>query len=214
MNGAGQIGRWARVAGVAAVAAVLQAPARADDTVLTFTGTCINARCIGAADGTPPATVTATLTFSDLSWVAADAGGYEAVASDAFDFSYTGPNSYVRLSDQVPLNGERSYFHSTTASLDGLDDFKLIWGEPVGGLSAPGLGVLSGNATGWRWSGYTFLWVGGTPLPTTYDIHDSTADWAWSSAAAAAVPEPASAALLALGLGVVGGAVRRRASRA
>ena len=184
------------------------AQAMAGDTVLTFTGPCDNAACkAGGPDGSAPGTVTATLTLSDLTWEALGTGGYEATVSNAFNFGYNGPGSFVRVGDGDPLNGDESHLFSTTPSVSGIHDFMIVWGEPVQGSGAPGLGFLSGDATGWRWGSYSLLQVDNFLVPLPFDIHRSTQVGQWS---VAVVPEPATFGLFGLGLGLVGWAARRR----
>lgn len=197
--------------GLAMLLAGWQLQASAADTVITFTGTCENAACTAnGANGTVPGSVSATLTLSDLSWQPLATGGYEAAVSNAFNFGYNGPHSFVHVGNGDPLNGDQSYLYSSDASITGIYEFKIVWGQVPEGITAPGLGFLSGNASGWRWGGYTMLPVGPISLPFPYDWHRSSQAWQWS---VSSVPEPATYGLFALGLGLVGAAARLRRSR-
>lgn len=188
-----------------------QFQAVAADTVLTFTGACDNAGCRpGGANGTQPGSVTATLTVSDISWQPLASGGYEAIVSNAFNLGYSGPNSFLHVGNGDPLNGDESHLYSTNATVEGIYDFKIVWGEVPQGVNAPGLGFMSGDATGWRWGGYTFLPVGSISLPFPYDWNRSSQAWQWS---VSAVPEPSTYGLFGLGLGLVGWAALRRRAR-
>lgn len=194
--------------GLALLVAGWQCQAMASDTVLTFTGACDNSACTASgANGTVPGSVSATLTLSDLTWAPLSTGGYEAAVSNAFDFGYTGPNSFVHVGDGDPLNGDHSYLYSATPSVAGIYEFKIVWGEVPQGLDAPGLGFLSGNASGWRWDGYMYLPVGPFMVLSNYDIHRSSQAWQWS---VSSVPEPATFGLFGLGLALIGGAAKRR----
>lgn len=187
----------------------LNGPAKAGDVTLMFTGVCNNAACTGdGEDNTPPSAVSATLTLSDLTWEALGTGGYEASVSDAFDFGYTGPGSFLNVGS-VPLNGEASYFYSATPSIDGIRDFKIVWGESIAG--SPGLGFLSGHSTGWHWGGYTLLPVGDVLIPAPYNIHSSTRAGQW---VVSSVPEPGGFSLLSLCVGTVAWMARRKAKPA
>ena len=198
--------------GAALFAASLSGQVMATNTVLRFTGLCENALCNAAgANGTTQSTVSATLTLSDLTWDLIATGGYEASVSDAFDFGYLGPNSFLNAGT-TQLNGDKSYFYSATPSVDGIYEFNIVWGESIGG--APGQGFLSGNSSGWKWGGYTLLPVGtlGSLLPFPYNIHSSSIPGQWT---ASAVPEPGVLSLVGIGLGTLAWSWRRhRASQA
>jgi PEP-CTERM motif len=191
--------------GLALVAATFSGQATAADTTLTFSGLCITQNCRGiVADGTTPASVTATLTLSDLTWIARAGGGYEASSSNAFNFGYSGPDS-VQPVGTVSVNRSKSYFYSSTPSIGGIYDFDILLGEPVG--PAPALLYLSGNSSGWRWGGFSLFPIGGVLIPFRFDIHRSTILSQWS---VSAVPEPASYGLMGFGVGTLIWLARRR----
>lgn len=180
--------------GAALLAGGLCSAATAQTTVLHFAGTCDNALCTGAgADGTTPATVSASIVLTDLAWVASGAG-FEASFTDASDFAYTGPRSFARAetSDVVP---ESIVFFSNSASVEGIVDFDIRY--------AGGSAYFAGDASGWGLG--TFLSVGGVDMPINFESSTVAGHWT-----AAAVPEPSSLALLSGGLGVLAWRTGRR----
>lgn len=173
------------------LATLAAAPARAEDTVLTFSGACDNSRCRGnGVDGTTPAHATATITLSDLAWEAAG-DGWVATFSDAFDLGYQGAASFL-IPGSTEVDASRTRFFSRSASVDGIVEFDITWG--VGGG-----GYLAGDATGWGLGVYSYVDVGGVPIPLPMNLESSTVAGVWQEAAAV-VPEPASAGLLSAGL--------------
>lgn len=181
----------ARCRGLVVLAAMVCAQAQAADTVLSFVGTCQNSLCSASgADGSTPATVSARITLSDLTWVASGTG-FEASFTDAKDFAYTGPKAFA-LPGTSDVAADRSVFFSTTASVDGLRDFDITY--------AGGSAFFAGDATGWGLGIYVPLVVGDVIVPTPLNVESSTLAGQWR---VSAVPEPAALGLLGAGLGLL-----------
>ena len=141
--------RMSRGRGVVLLAAVLSVPAQAADTVLSFAGTCQNKLCLASgADGSAPATVSARITLSDLTWVASGSG-FEASFTDIKAFAYTGPKAFA-LADSSDVVADRSVFFSRSASVDGIVDFDITY--------AGGSAYFAGDALGWGWGPTSRCW--------------------------------------------------------
>jgi hypothetical protein len=191
----------------ALMSAALSGPAMAEDITWSFVGMCENALCKpGGPDATTPASVTATITFSDLTWEALADGGFQASVSDAFDFGYAGPAANLPVGS-APVNSDLSYAYSSTPSVDGIYKFDILWGEGIGG--APALGYLSGGASGWNFGTYLLLGIPPfIPLPIRLDSNSSPIPGQWN---VSAVPEPGSLGLLGVGFaGTLAWVSRRR----
>lgn len=172
------------------LAAVASGHVWAADTVLQFSGLCDNNTCSSLGpNGTTPAHAVASVTLSDLGWVA-DGGLYYATFSAVKNFSYTGPAKYALAANSSPiLNG--TGFVSTSASVEGITEFNIHY--------ADGAAFFAGDQAGW---GLGFYYQG---LPMMFESSTQAGQWRVS-----AVPEPESYAMLMIGLGLVGWVGRRR----
>ena len=129
------------------VVAGLSNSALAADTVLSFYGACDNDKCKSyGVDGSAPASAVASITLTDLAWVA-QGNSFVASFSAVKDFSYSGPQQHVAAnSSGVELAG--TGFSSSSASVAGINSFEISY--------ADGAGFFAGDDTGWG-LGFTSL---------------------------------------------------------
>lgn len=171
--------------------------AHAADTVLKFSGTCDNATCSSAgANGTVPATVSAQITLSDLTWVAQD-NLFAASFTAAKDFSYQGPAKFVHAENSGLMEAKTSFL-SKNASVAGITDFDIIF--------ADGGAYFAGDSTGFGLGSFVVVIL---PIPINFESSTQAGLWAVAS-----VPEPESYAMLLAGLGLLGLKSRRRSKAA
>lgn len=180
--------------------------AHAADTVLKFVGPCENSTCSAAGpNGTPQATATASITLSDLTWVATS-NGFEAQVSDIKDLNFQGAHAFLKAGTGTGINAQKSYLFSTTGLVEDISDFLIVWTVPTS-IGVQDGGFLGGDDGGWGFGNYFPLSVGGFTFPTPMNIESSTIPGRWS---VSAVPEPNTSALLLAGLGLMGLMVRKR----
>lgn len=171
--------------------------ALASDTVLNFFGTCDNDLCTSSgANGTVPATVTASITLTDLTWIAQN-GVFVADFSSVKNFSYQGPKKFA-LANTSGVSMAGTEFISSTASVEGMSSFDISY--------ADGAAFFAGDTTGWGLGFY--LATSGGYLPMNFESSTRSGQWTVAS-----VPEPESYALFLAGLGLMGAVARRRSRK-